>query len=137
VRRRLAEGSEQNEPSLSVWESLPEGLRTSNLDQAKDIEHKLAVIGCVISPGSDAFHFSDSELERLAKLEHERWMSERSQGGWILAPVKDVRRKQTPYLVPWNELDEPARDLDREVVQAIPQLLRDAGFTIRRRSREE
>jgi hypothetical protein len=133
VRRRIAEGVAQNDPSLAPWESLRDELKNSNLDQARSVEQKLTAIGCVISPGNSRFQFTDSELEFLSELEHERWVRERLDGGWKLARKKDVEQKLTPYLVPWSELDEPARDLDREVVLAIPHLLHDAGFTIRRR----
>jgi hypothetical protein len=136
MRRRVAEGPQEDDLSVSSWESLPEDLRNSNLDQARDIEHKLAAVGCELVPGGSGetapFQFTDSELEFLAELEHERWMTERSRDGWMLAPVPNVQRKETPYLVPWNELDERTRELDREVVRALPQLLTDAGLAIQR-----
>jgi RyR domain len=126
----------QRDPSLAPWESLPDALRKSNLDQANDIERKLAAIGCgVVLLHEDnhvVFEFADSEVELLAELEHDRWLQERRGAGWTLAPVKDVRLRRSPFMVPWDQLTEPAREIDREVVRALPKLLADAGFAIRR-----
>jgi hypothetical protein len=36
----------------------------------------------------------------------------------------------TPSLLPWNELSEEVRDLDRMFVLAIPEVLQDLGFVV-------
>ena len=64
----------------------------------------------------------------LAKLEHDRWEAERRADGWVYGPTRDAASKRSPYLVPWEELSEDVRDLDRDAVGAIPRLLDDAGL---------
>jgi len=138
VRRQRAEGHRsEDDPSLAAWESLPETLRDSNRHQSDDIEHKMAVLSYQIveaAPGVAAVGaFGEGEVEHLAELEHERWTEERRAAGWTLGPVKDVHAKRSPYLVPWAELSEEVRDLDRDTVRRIPQFLATLGFAVVRR----
>lgn len=130
--RRHPQGSAG--PSTNPWETLPETLRASNRDQAADIEAKLRAISCeaVEKPGAAEVvdELDHAEVEKLAEIEHDRWMAERLADGWTLGPVKDVDAKRSPFLVPWAELSEPARDLDRDMVRQIPQALAAVGFTV-------
>jgi hypothetical protein len=137
--RREGHRLEASDADLSVlpWESLPETLRDSNRDQASDIERKLQAVGCeairASSPGP-TLEFSDPEVELLARMEHDRWVAERRRDGWTLGPHRDVSHKTSPYLVPWAELSDHARDLDRETVRRIPKFLSGLGFAVVRRN---
>jgi RyR domain len=139
VRRRTAGAGTASvaDPALSPWDSLPEALRNSNRDQAADIPRKLAVIGCRVVHRKDApgvlYEFDDTDLEQLAKLEHQRWVRERSEAGWSAGP-RGVESLTTPYLVGWNDLTEEARDLDRDAVRAIPRVLESEGLAVANRS---
>jgi hypothetical protein len=133
VRRKGGAGKgAAADPSLAVWENLPENLRDSNRAQAADIAGKLRAISCEIVPKTDprppVRELAPGEVEKLAKLEHDRWEAERRADGWVYGPTKDAASKQTPYLVPWEGLSEEVRDLDRDAVRAIPRLLDEAGF---------
>jgi hypothetical protein len=123
-----------SDPSLRPWDELPETLRESNRDQAADIGHKLALIGCRLepSPSWDAVPrpFSADEIELLARAEHDRWCEERQRNGWRHGPVRDVQTKRHPDLVPWDQLTERSRDLDRDAVRAIPLFLARLGYAI-------
>ena len=135
VRRIQMEGKESSEnPSLLNWDELPETLRNSNRDQAADIESKLDVVSCAIGTADDGrvpvIEFSPEEVEQLAELEHHRWEAERTADGWTLGPVKDPVTKKSPYLVPWRDLNEDVRDLDRETVRRIPQFLSEVGLAV-------
>jgi hypothetical protein len=138
LRRQDAEGGDTSaDPSRAPWETLPESLRQSNRSQAADIERKLTAISCE-AVGADGIRepvreFSPKEVEVLAHLEHERWMHERLASGWVFGPVKDVDTKRSPYLVPWDELSEEVRDLDRDTVRQIPQFLAGLGLVVVRR----
>jgi hypothetical protein len=116
---------------------LPETLRQSNRRQAADIDAKLAAVSCVAlaedAGGGPLFEFSRSEVEHLAKLEHQRWMEERLTSGWSFGPTKDVGAKRSPFLVPWDDLTEEIRDLDRDTVRAMPRFLATVGFVVVRR----
>ena len=138
VRRRKADGSLPHDyPALRCWEKLDESLRASSRDQAVDIARKLASIGCeaVLSEKgrSGAVEFGSDEIEMLARMEHLRWVEDRLRQGWYLGPRRDVAGKRSPYLVPWDELSEEVRDLDRDSVRAIPRLVAELGLSIVRR----
>jgi hypothetical protein len=135
VRRMRSEGEgSSDDPSLLPWDELPETLRDSNRDQAADIESKLAAVSCEVATEAGGRvlvrEFSADEIEQLAGLEHERWEAERLADGWTLGPVKDPVAKRSPYLVPWRDLSEDVRDLDRDTVRRIPQFLGEVGLLV-------
>lgn len=135
VRRRRSQGAEPgSDPALAAWEDLPEGLRESNRQQAADIRAKLDAIGYEFAPITDwdaaPFELTGQQVETLARREHDRWQAERRRSGWRYGPVRDVRAKVSPFLVPWEELSEDVRDLDRNAVRLIPSILATAGFAI-------
>lgn len=132
-RRKRGEGQSHGDPSLGPWETLPEPLKHSNRSQAAAIPDKLRSIGCrIASLKGPPASFSSEELDRLARIEHERWVQERIDAGWTSAPVKDVARKQSPYLVGWKDLSEEIRELDRDAIQGIPEALAAAGLGLYR-----
>jgi RyR domain len=117
------------------WDELPDVLRDSNRDQASHIGAKLREVGCDIRSVAELDQslpvtFTPQEVERLAAFEHERWVRERVAAGFTFAPAKDIERKQTPYLVPWEDLSEETRDHDRNMVRGLPAFLAKAGFAI-------
>ena len=132
--RQAGGGGSVAEPSMLPWEQLPESLRDSNRRQAADIGRKLAAIGCDIEPLLDRnappLVFTPAEVELLARMEHDRWRKERESDGWTYALEKDVERKKSPYLVPWEDLSEEIRDRDRAPIRAMPAVLAAAGFSI-------
>ena len=123
-----------DDPALRPWSALDETLRESNRSQAADIGPKLRSIGCYPVPLREAepFTFTAAEIERLSEREHLRWVADRRASGWTAGPVRDPARRVTPDLVPYDELPEAVRELDREAVRAIPALLAGAGLGIRR-----
>jgi hypothetical protein len=128
---------DEGDPALRPWSELPEALRESNRAQAAHAGAKLAAVGCGIGPLVDwdaAQHpFSDPEIEVMARLEHERWVSEHRTAGWRPGP-RDLASRTTPYLVPWDELSDEVRDYDRMFVRRLPQLLAAHGLQVIRRT---
>ncbi len=133
IARVIHERYRRNHPSVDPWETLPESLKHSNRSQAMAIPEKVASIGCRIGPlNGPSTGFTPAELERLARAEHDRWVRERRDAGWTLAPVKDLARKQSPYLVGWEELSEEVRELDRDAVRGMADALGRAGLGLYR-----
>jgi hypothetical protein len=132
VARHAAGGQVEGDPSLLPWGSLSEHLRESNRAQARHISVKLAAIGCTLAPLTgrrEAFVPSAEEIEHLAELEHQRWTDERRAAGWRDGP-RDAMKKTSPFLVPWAELPEDTRELDRITVRDLPRFLLDVGYEI-------
>ena len=119
------------------WQELDESRKESSRDQARHIPTQLRKIGCALAPlragEAKDFTFTDSEIKLLAIAEHERWNRERIANGWTLADKKNVERKETPYLLPWEQLNERYPDiaeLDVVFVAAMPAILASAGLQI-------
>lgn len=132
-QRGRGETGEDN-PSLVSWEELPEPLRQSSRRFAEGAQEKLDAINAraVTLGDSEAFEFTDEEVEMLARQEHERWAGDLTRDGWTPGPEKDPERKEHPLLVPWAKLSEAERDKDRDAVRNLPAVLRAAGFGIAR-----
>jgi hypothetical protein len=110
------------EPALQPWHKLARHLQDSNYGQARDFANKLHQIGCTVAPRSALaaeFVLSESEVDKLAPLEHERYMAQRLADGWRHGPQRDDRRKVHPDLVPWERLAESSRAKDREAVRNL------------------
>lgn len=126
--------------SMVPWDQLPDRLKDDNRAQAADIGRKLAAIGATIVPSfghDEPLGLTDEEIERLARMEHERWMSRRRDLGWFYAMKRTDAAKRHPDMVGWNELSEASRDKDRTAVRAIPSQLHAAGFAIVRGSHRQ
>ena len=122
------------------WQDLDESRKNSSRAQASHIPIHLRKVGCGIAPLQDReakdFTFTDAEIELLATAEHERWNRERIADGWKLADKKNVERKETPYLLPWKQLDKRYPDiaeLDAVFIRAMPAILASAGLQIIRK----
>jgi hypothetical protein len=126
-----------NDPAMRPWEELNENLRESNRQQADHIPVKLRAIGCsyrpITDPESAVKGFERDEIETMARLEHDRWMTERRLAGWTYGEQRDPDQKVSPYLVPYDDLPENVKDWDRAPVCAIPSILALAKFEVYRR----
>ncbi len=123
--------------AMRMWATLPDGMKSANRAQARDIGTKLANVDCTIAPRETGvlFAFRADEVELLAEHEHRRWVAEREQSGWTYSPNRDDAAKRHPSLVPWDHLAESERDKDREAVRSLPAVLADAGLEIVRLDR--
>jgi RyR domain/TrkA-N domain len=135
VHRRARWGdTTATNPNMADWDHLSEEIRESNRAQAEHTATKLAEIGCAIvtlrSWNVDVVEFNDAEIDLMARLEHDRWRTERTDGGWRLGPDRDVDRKVSPALVDWDALPPNVREENRDIVRALPAFLVSAGFLV-------
>jgi len=126
--------NDPNQVNLSDWNSLPEFLKESNFDQADHIFNKLRAIGYDIRESVDRdteiHSFTPEEVEYLSEMEHGRWNVERLRDGWRYGPAKDIEKKISPFLVPWEKLSEEIKEYDRDAVRKIPKNLAKIGLEI-------
>lgn len=137
-QKQVGESSRTN-PSMVDWDDLPNTLKESNRHQAAHIEVKMKAIGCGIQPLNDweaaSFRFEPGEIEQLAELEHLRWVDERRQNGWLYKPgSKNIAKKTSPHIVPYEELSWELKESDRNMIRNLPSFLAKAGFQIYRRN---
>lgn len=139
IRNQASRGNTPaTNPAMRSWEQLSDVLRESNRRQADHIGAKLDAVDCGIGPMLDwnapAVTFTRDEVERMARLEHARWVEERLADGWRFDPgAKNEERKTSPYLVEWEVLADAVRDFDRNTVRELPAFLARAGFTVYRK----
>ena len=110
----------------------------SNRGQADFIRTKTSLVGCDIGPIVDwdsplTFSFTNEETEYLARLEHERWMNEKTEQGWRHGSERDDRQKIHPSLVAYETLSDTEKDKDRNTIHQIPQLLSLIDYQLYRR----
>lgn len=68
--------------------------------------------------------------EDLARHVHEVWAKGRIAQGWTHGPLRNDELKQTPCLVPYEELTEEERDYDRNTSQETLRFLIKQGYRI-------
>ncbi|GLZ51659.1 RyR domain-containing protein [Actinomycetospora sp. NBRC 106378] len=119
-------------PSTVSWSHLDEDLRTENLAQAHAFGRYLRTLPAVVVPDDghgEEFAFAGGEVERRAEDEHVRWRKSKEARGWKTGARNDVEKKH-PDLVDWSDLDETARQKDRDAVLAIPGHLSRIGLRV-------
>ncbi|WP_295454413.1 RyR domain-containing protein [uncultured Thiodictyon sp.] len=122
----------EREPAGRPWSRLSASYRDANRHQADHLWAKLAVMDCraIQEERVDSFTFAPLEAERLAVIEHLRWAADRHLDGWSYAPVRDNARRHHPQLIPYPDLSEPMKDLDRFAVRGVPTLLARSGLGV-------
>jgi len=132
---REAQARNDGDPSMRPWEVLDEELRESNRDAARDIGHKLRVVGCEAYALSEQeppeFAFTGPQIELLARMEHERWIADQQRMGWRRGAPKDLEAKVSPHLIPFDRLSREIQDYDRDAVRSLPRILAEVGYGIR------
>lgn len=132
----LEEEHHQNPgPALPPWETLTEDLRSSNRMQASGAAALLEQAGFRIDAAPDfvePVELTAEEIERLAEMEHGRWVVERLQQGWRYNESRVVEQKLHPDILPWKELAEAVKERDRNAARHWPKMLAQAGFAVRR-----
>ena len=133
-------------PANCPWEELSEEFRESNRRLLVHLPAKLLTAGVDLAawlktplpatneqggiPLPDLGAHPDL-METLAELEHRRWMVDRRLSGWHYGPVRDNDARHHPDLIPYEQLDEYTRELDRAIVREAWETLstsRSSGF---------
>ncbi|MBN1421800.1 MAG: hypothetical protein JXP34_23705 [Planctomycetes bacterium] len=128
----------REKPNLAEWEKLGDDYTLSNIDQVRKFEEILREGGfeaCDLRDRSAISEFDAEDLERMAELEHARYVVERFKRGWRHGPKRDEEKKLHPSLVGWDELkrDRPAEaEKDRVAVRRIIGYYWEAGRGIRK-----
>jgi hypothetical protein len=120
--------------TVPEFDALPENEQEQNRSQVRDIPAKLARAGCYMVPargGEPPFTFPPDVLELLAQDEHQRWMEQKLNDGWIYGPgEKDETGRRHNCILPWDELPEQQKEKDRAAVSNITAILAHAGYTV-------
>ncbi len=135
--RYTADRASSGTPSeYAAFSDQPEDLRRSSIEHIRSVPEKLKTLGYEVMPAGSCYPdqrvnaLSTSEVECLAILEHRRWIAERKAAGWTYDLTKDVTLKTSPYLIPWEDLPERAREWNRSAARSIPALLASVGLAV-------
>ena len=101
----VTQESKKEHSLLKPYAKLSEDEKESNRNNVRDIPNKLASVGyaMVQTRGNETpSKFKNDEIEKLAKMEHERWMQEKLDNGWQYAKKTDRATKLHKSLIPWE-----------------------------------
>ena len=73
--------------------------------------------------------------EKIAKNVHEVWSQGRIQEGWVFGEVRNDAKKETPCLVPYDELPESEKEYDRRTALGTIKLIMKLGYDIKKNRR--
>jgi DNA-directed RNA polymerase specialized sigma24 family protein len=129
--------------NVPTWAALAEDLKLSNYHQVTFAKHLLRSVGLSVRevrgrqivPIDLEKKLGEATLRRLAELEHERFVAERTLQGWSYGKTKDIKKKRSPYLVAWDRLEPAIQELDIRAVRALPETLREQGFEVSHRKK--
>lgn len=112
------------------WDQLPDTLKRANRRAADHVPAKAHAMGVKLGPGMvvqeadrqtlrDLLGQDDSApmMQKLARLEHERWRIDRYLDGWAFAPENDDLRRMRNTLVPFDELQSRPEEIKKDISQ--------------------
>lgn len=68
--------------------------------------------------------------EALSSNVHDVWANSRMAEGWRWGKIRDVQRKLHPSLLPYDELPEREKEVDRKVVLGTIKAMLALGYRI-------
>ena len=71
--------------------------------------------------------------EKLAEQVHEIWALGRVKDGWTFGEKRDDFKKQTPCLVPYENLPESEKEYDRNTALETIKLMLQLGYEIKKK----
>ncbi|MDR0864568.1 MAG: AAA family ATPase, partial [Candidatus Symbiothrix sp.] len=124
-------------PNTKPWENLTIEFKLSNLNQARSYHEKLALINCKMTLKDEnkkrVTSFTKQEVLIMAKQEHQRWIDEKIEDGWVYASVRDDKKKHHDCIIEWDKLSEEVQNWDKEPVRNIIGVLDAVGYGVYRK----
>lgn len=71
-------------------------------------------------------------IEALAEQVHDTWASERIRNGWTYGPERCDSKKQTPLLIPYEDLPPEEKVFDRNTAMETLRYILNHGYEIRK-----
>jgi hypothetical protein len=127
IEQQKHQSSPKTNKNMVPWKELDGESKESNRRQADSIASSMHEIGCIITCLLDwdepLIEFGGGEVEKLAEIEHNRWLKEKKEAGWTYGPDRDDDRKINPNLVAWPILKDEVKEYNRSIVRAWPRIL--------------
>lgn len=105
-----------------TWDGLQDYEKSSNraVLTGSPVGYAMEGLDWVISDDPVVMEFNQDRVERLAALEHRRWVDHQRRNG----------RPEHTFVVPWRKLEPDKKEYDRAIVRALPHLLAHAGIQL-------
>lgn len=134
LRRSLDAGSPYRTQS---YNDLDDHMKEANRQQIRRAPALLAELGYRVEQDDrvtrrPAVRLTAEEVESASIAEHEGWMREKISAGYRFGPVRDDVTRTHPSLVPWEDLTDAVRELDRQRVRLLPWIARELGLRVLR-----
>lgn len=120
-------------PLLIPYKDLPELYKEANRSNVRTVPQKLSAAGYIMIPARSnqpALEFPGPDLESLARLEHDLFVAAKLDAGFRPGKPTAEDPLRNEYLVDWDSLPENIKQIDRDLVKGIPQILARAGYAI-------
>lgn len=69
-------------------------------------------------------------VEKVARKVHDQWVCERLRQGWVWGANRNDDKKEHPGIVPYDQLTDEEREVDRVTVRTVISSLLAQGVTI-------
>ena len=69
-------------------------------------------------------------IERLSEHNHNVWAKGRLAEGWTLGPERDDARKEHPCLIPYEQLPDREKEVDRRTAAEVLKAIIALGFRV-------
>lgn len=125
--------AQRTHPLLVAYSQLPDESKEANRVTVRAIPQKLAIAGYVMLPARSnerPLEFPGDDLEKLAEFEHQTWMNAKLVAGYTCGKPTAASPRQNEYLVPWDQVPEAIKQIDRDLVRGIPRILEKAGYAV-------
>jgi hypothetical protein len=126
-----------DENSDVEWEQLSPDLKASNRAAAQRISQILAAVGLTFAPGRATRKESEavttilrSNLDMLARMEHDGWMDEKRRQGWTPGETRDDKLQIHPLLISFGDLPFNEKEKDRDSILEFPKRVAEGGCKI-------
>lgn len=125
-------------PFLTEWDLLPEERKDSYRNKVRTLEIFMNSFGFKISTKSaiknKTIQFTNVECQKLAEIEHSRWLADRILAGWRYQEGNRINNlKKNPLLVEWSKLSERSKNSNIKQIQDIPEILSSCNLIIERK----
>lgn len=73
--------------------------------------------------------------ELLSKNTHDNWALARMRNGWTYGPHRNDEKKETPCLVPYEDLPDSEKEYDRILTVNLLKAIEKLGFSITKKEK--
>ncbi|MGB8277943.1 MAG: RyR domain-containing protein [Methylovirgula sp.] len=139
IHASFRELSGDRQAANASWVALTETYRRASRHAADHIAAKLWSLGLATERHSTDSPFAvDAEweqqlaarkddLERLARLEHRRWIADRVMEGWTFSDRRDDDLRHQPDLVPFDDVSPQDQEKDRDQIARLRVFIKEAA----------